>query len=430
MVVSEDGTAERTGMRSRALIGIVALVLAMAIVTSIVLYSAARVEWKIDRFDRTDSPIYWPYVATDDAGTLHMTYYVNHRLVHSTLTDEGWEHSNVTEAPIWGASPIMFGSDGAPHICYQVEDETSSSNNCVLRHARMVDGEWWFSTVSNTSVKGSHSMALDASGNAHIAFIQPGGFVYANRTSDGWQRTYLLEQPISSDNYGMTSIAIDASSHPHVAVGYNQGFVGVFSEVGDSWNLTTLFNWDMTKNSVSIDIGEDGTIVVCYWGYPAGGLVDHGVMLASKGPGGWAVVTVYTPQSYTSEFRCSISAADGGIVKIAVERDGDSGRSLAVITSSEGGWEYSEVMEPYDHPTHSMWQCQLSICSDEDEHTIVPVNRGAAEYATNSLDLSDRLSAVSFIALAGYSIGFVIWVIVMRIVRVLSNRTAKGARGR
>jgi hypothetical protein len=430
VVVSEDGTAGRTGMRSRALVGIVALVLVMAIVTSIVLYSAARVEWKTVRIDRTDAPVYWPYVATDDAGTLHMTYYVNHRLIHSTLTDEGWEHSNVTEASIWGTSPIMFESDGTPHICYQVEDASSASGNCILRHARMVDSEWWLSTVSNTSVKGSHSMALDVSGNAHIAFIQSGGFVYANHTSGLWQRTYLLEQPISSDNYGMTSIAIDASGHPHVAVGYNQGFVGVFSEVGDSWNLTNLFNWDMTRNSVSIDIGEDSTIVVCYWGYPAGELVNHGVMLASKGPGGWAVETVYTPQSYTNEFLCSISVADGGIVKIAVERDGDSGRSLAVITSSEGGWEYSEVIESYDHPAYSMWQSHLSICSDEDGHTIVSVNRGAAEYATNSLDQSDRLSAVYFIALAGYTIGFVVWVIVLGIVRVLSNRAWNDVRDR
>jgi len=407
------------------LVGIVALVLVLAVVTSIVLYSAARVEWKIDRIDRTDGPVYWPYVATDDAGVLHMTYYVDHHLIFSTLTDEGWEHSTVTEAPIWGASPLVFESDGTPHICYQVEDELSSSGNYVLRHARLVDGEWWLSTVSNTSVKGSHSMAIDASGNAHVAFIQSGGFVYANHTIDLWQRTYLLEQVIASDDYGMTSIAIDAYGHPHVAVGHNQGFVGVFSEVGDSWNLTNLFNWDMTENSVSIDIGEDGTIAVCYWGYPAGELVDHGVMLASKGPGGWAVETVYTPQSDTNEFRCSISAADGGIVKIAVERDGNSGRSLAIITSSEEGWEYSEVMEPYDHPSYSLWQSHLSICSDEDGHTIVSVNRGAAEYATNSLDLSDRLSAVSFIALAGYSIGFVVWVIVMRLGRVLSNRTAK-----
>lgn len=120
MVVSEDGTADRTGMRPSRLSGIVALVLVMVIVTAFVLYSAATVEWKTNRVDRTDGPVYWPYVAADGDGALHMTYYVNGYLIHSALTDEGWEHSTVAEAPIWGTSPIVFDSDGAPRICYQV----------------------------------------------------------------------------------------------------------------------------------------------------------------------------------------------------------------------------------------------------------------------------------------------------------------------
>lgn len=430
-MAGHDGIDKRSGMKSSALVSIVALVVIVAVVTSFVLYSAARVEWKVDRVDGTYDEVQWPYIATDDTGTLHMTYYVNGSLIHSALTDDGWEHSNIVEASIWGASPIVFDSAGTPHICYQVEDETSTSspNNYILMHAEKADGEWISSVVSSMALKGSHSMALDASGNAYVAFIRSGYLFCANDTSGDWQETLLLGLTYAS-NYGMTSIAIDASGHPYVAVGSNSGFVGVCSDVGGSWNLTTLFNWDLTYNSVSIDISDDGTVLVCYWGYPVGEPDKRGVMLATRGPGGWAVEPVYTPESDTNEFRCSISATEGGSVKIAVERCDDRDCWLAVITSCEGGWAYSDVIGPYDNLPYSMYQSQLSICSSEDGHTIVPVTRGFAEYATDSLNFSDRLSSVSLVALAGYSIGLVIWVVVLRVVRVFSDRAERSARDR
>ncbi len=436
-MAGHDRIEKRSGIRLSALAGIVALVVIVSVVTSFVLYSAAKVEWKVDRIDGTYYEVQWPYVATDDTDTLHMTYYMNSSLIHSALTDDGWVHSTVVDDSIFGASPIVFDGAGNPHICYMVEggDSAYSSLNWTLVYAKKVADDWTRSVISSVALEGSHSMALDASGNAHVAFVRSGDIVYANNTNGSWEETLLLDHPdapenILASNFGMTSIAIDASGHPHVAVGYNRGFVGVYSEVSGNWNLTTLFYWDLTFNSVSMDVSDNGTLLVGYWGYPVGEPDKRGVMLATKDPDGWAVEPVYTPESDTDEFRCSISAANGGFVKIAVERRDDRDCRLAVITSCEGGWEYSEVIGPYNNPHYSMYQSQLSICSGEDGHAIVSVSRGFAEYATDSLDFSDRLSSVSLIALAGYSIGLVVWVVVLRVVRVFSNRVERSARDR
>ena len=424
------------------MVGAAALVVIMGIVTSVVLHSAMKVEWKVNRIEGTDNEAYWPYVATDDTGTLHMTYwstsepYVNGSLIHSALRDEGWEHSVVDEALIYSVSPIMFDSIGIPHICYQVyqplnESPASYPNNYILMHAEKVGGEWVSSIVNNTTNKGSHSMALDASGNAHVAFIRSGDsgnstdFVYSSNMNGSWQETLLSST--SSSGSGMTSIAIDASGHPHVAIGWDHGFVGVFSDIGGDWNLTTLFNWDGTSNSVSIDISDDDAVHVCYWGAPAGDPFEDGVMLAIRDSDGWTIERVYT-RDRPAVARFSIDAADGGRVRIALEMIDDNAGWLAFITSCEGGWEYSVAMGPYsDYLTSYHWQ--LSVCSDEDGHTIVAVSRACGDYATDSIDLSDRLASVSLFALASYSVGFVVWIAGMKIGRSIRNR-GKGEFGR
>lgn len=420
----------RTTLRAR----ITALAVILVIVTSFVVYSAEEVEWKVDRVDGVSGIAYWPFVATDESGLLHMTCYVGGSLTHSVLTDDGWKHSTVVSGPVHGASPLVFDNAGNPCICYQVQGggALNSDENYTVILAEKNGDEWAKSVITCSSMRGSHSIALDASGDAHIAFIRSGDIVCTNNANSSWTETLLLDvsdvsYPPLYDIFGMTSVAIDPSDHPHVAVGYNRGFIGVYSKIDGAWNLSTLFNWDLTSDSVSMDIADDGTMRVGYWGYPKGEPSQLGIMLATNIDGNWSISPVHPRESYTSMFRCAVSVAPDDSIKMAVEMCDDAGYHLGTWTSSPKGWKYSDVTGS-GNPLNTH-RSQMSICFSESDNAIVPVSSGSAGYATDSPGFLDRLASVSLVALASYFVGFVVWVTVVKIGQSVSNRSKDKASG-
>jgi len=404
-----------------------ALGVVLVLVSAFVLYSAGGVEWQVERIEGTSGTVYWPFVAVNDTGSLHMTYYVVGSLVYAMQTEHGWERSVVTTDMIRGVSPLVFGPTGDPHICYHVWSEGSSYESPTLVHAEKTGDDWTRSTISNNSYQGSQSIALDANGKAHVAFVRAGDVVYANNSNGHWVETTLIDEPeydgpSPPSNRGMTSIAVDQSGHPHVAVGYDSHFVGVFSEAGGSWNLSTLYNWGLTYDSVSMAIDGNGKILVVYWGYPLGEPIQGGVMLATRDSGIWEVSPILIRTDVIhSVFRCALSVDRIGQIRIAIEGSGSAGSFLGALEQSRGVWEFSKVVDYGEYQPYL--DLQLSICSNDEAHTIVPVSRGLAEYATDSPDLPYRLYTVLPLALASYIVGLLIWSVVLAVLRVVSRRT-------
>lgn len=422
------GISRKPKARVSTLVRVGAFVVVIVIVTTFVLFAAGKVEWKIVRVNNLVGREYWPFVAADESGSLHMTYYVNGTLIHSAHTEDGWEHSVIAYGSVSGVSPVVFDGAGTPHICYQIEGGNASDLdwNYTVILAKKVSNEWVSSIVTSSSGRGSHSIALDASGNSHIAFFRSSSCVYANNAIGSWTETLLWDASNYSgtvgyrDIFGVTSVAIDESGHPHVAFVRDAYLVGVYSEIDGAWNLTTLDYYGGTYNSVSVDIGVEGTVHVGYWGYAAGSWEHPGLMLATRANGDWLVSPVYEDVSYPYAFRCSVVAASEGVVKIAVELANATGEHLGVWTSGEDGWGYSEAHSFFD--LVSTDRAQMSMCLIGDGSTIVPVSRGHAEYATNSLDFTDRLSSVSLIALGSYFIGVVTWITAVKAANLWTSR--------
>ena len=188
---------ERANGRARTMLGArtISLVVILILVTSFVLYSAEKVEWKIDGVDGISGLVHWPFVATDKSGQLHMTCNADESLTHSILTADGWSHSTVASGPIFGASPLVFDNAGNPYICYQVQGggALNSDENYTMILAKKDGNDWTESVVTTSSMKGSHSIAVDISGHAHVAFLRHGDIVYANNTNGSWIETLLLD---------------------------------------------------------------------------------------------------------------------------------------------------------------------------------------------------------------------------------------------
>jgi hypothetical protein len=267
-------------------------------------------------------------------------------------------------------------------------------------------------------------MTLDQDGSAHIAFVRCADVIYSTEANGSWEEVTLIDHPdapeyILATSSGSTSICVSQSGDVHVAVGYNMGFVGVFSNEGQEWVQSNLFNWDLTFDSVSIDAGADGSVAVAYHGYPAGEPNLRGVMLATRDSSGWNLDSA-APTEGVSLFKCALALDTNGLATIAWRDEGNQGSFLRVSEQTDDGWKQSVVSE--SGRLSSTSRSQLSICELADGTTILAVDTGEAEYATDSVSLSDGLSSVWYLVPLCYGGGRLIW--------ALATLTFRSMRGR
>jgi hypothetical protein len=402
----------------------IALLVTLTVVSAFVLYSAGNISWEVKRVGGTSGPVYEPYVAVDGAGSLHMTYYTEGTLIHAVRTQDGWERSTVVSASVVRTSPLAFDPSGHPHICYQVLAEGSRFPS--LMHAEQDGSVWIDSMVSNSSYPGSQSIFVDAASVVHIAFVRENDVIYSNNSDGYWVETTLFEYPGEFNwqlvDSGTTSITVDNAGQPHVAVSYNRGSIGVFSHEGGNWSRHTIFNWGLTFDSVSITSDGSGRLLVSYWGYPSGEFGLMGLMLASRNAGTWDVESVHARADVNvNEFMCALTVGEDGQIRIAVWEAGSDGITLGVYRQSGGNWDFDKVIEYGDHEYFS--PSRISICVDEGGHTVLPIGRGAVEYADDSPGFLYSLYAVLPLALASYAVGLLVWGAFLIALRTRSPRS-------
>lgn len=405
------------------------LFLMLAIVTAFVLYSASRVDWQIRRAYEVEEYVYGQYVGADQNGVLHMTYSAEYStlggaLIHAVQTENGWNHEAVASGAI-DAVPLAFDPEGHPHICYQTYDEGERFPS--LMHIEYNGSQWTSSMVRNTSYPGSHSVFVDSAGVVHVAFISQDDIVYANDSAGMWTETTLFDVDTFIPDfarYGVTSVVADGSGNVHVAVTYNGASVTVFSNEGNVWNSSRLFDWDGTFRAVDIACDHVGNFLVSYWGYPLGRPDLRGLMLASKIAGSWDLESV-DPEvdGEVSLVGCALYVDSDDRVQMAVlEREVDGPMVNAVYRQVGEAW-VSETVWEYSDWSESLGRSQLSMCVDQEGDTVIPITRGFVEYADDSPDLGYSLGRVGLMALAGYCIGFLVWGATLVGLRFAKTRT-------
>lgn len=416
------------GKRPSIAIVLASLVLVIVLVSAAVVYAAMDVEWRIGRVRDGDAS--WPFVAVDGSGSLHMTYTVDDSLIYSSLTEDGWEESVIVTGAVSGTSPLVFDGSGNPHVCYQLEDRDNETGPLVfsLTYAELVGEEWTSSVISETIYPDSESIAVDTEGTVHVAFVSMGDVVYVNDRDGSWEETLLIEHPDAPEyilmvNSGATSVAVDQSSNIHVAVAYNRGYVGVFSDEGSGWTEHTLFAWDLTYDSVSLVARDDGVLQVAYYGYPLSSPSLMGLMTGTRMMDVWQVEPVAGVASSPNDFTCALTMDEDCNPLIAWRESGPDGSNIRVSTQVEGTWQSPIVVGNEELVTY---HCGLfSACLDADGSTFVPVDRGAAEYVTDSMSFSDRISSVRLLAIMAYAGGLLLWAAAVLVSRWALNREPK-----
>jgi len=416
------------GKRPSIAIVLASLVLVLVLVSTAVVYAAMDVDWRVERVREGSAS--WPFLAVDVGGTLHMTYYSNGSLYYSTQTDDGWDDSVIVTGAVHWTAPVAFDADGDPHVCYQIAKTASDPNNYTLECAEWAGGEWTSSIVSADTYPGSESMAIGPDGVTYVAFVRLGDLICADDRNGSWDEDVLVDHPdapryILEGNTGSTSIAIDASGNVHVALGYNQASVIVFSDGPSDWNRSIILSSLLTFNSVSLLARDDGALLLAYYAYPTDP-EQVGLWMATRTSGAWVMEPVSAARDLNS-FTCSLTVDHDGAPVIAWYGSGLTGSHIMMSRQTGDGWESCVVIDSDDLSID--YRASTTVCVDAEGTILISVNRGAAEFVTDSVSFAEGLSAVRFLAVGYFAMGLLVWGIGVAVARRVLNRERKNGQG-
>ena len=157
---------------------------------------------------------YYPSVAIDDSGALHISYLdnTNETLKYATNKSGSWVFSTLDNAKYTSSdssnTDLQIDSKGDIHIIYRVEVSSISAIN----HTTNAGGSWVSTTVTNTAKNSLWpSLALDGNDFVHIsAYVASGdkNLAYITNSKGSW--TYEIVE--SSNDVGKYSqIAVDSN---------------------------------------------------------------------------------------------------------------------------------------------------------------------------------------------------------------------------
>lgn len=161
------------------------------------------------------------------------------------------------------------------------------------------------------------SLAYDSANRPHISFIDytsGNRLVYARWTGTTWSIKYFNDVRITSAQIP-TSIALDSSDRPHIALAGNQDYVWL-----DSTNTWRYENFGNVQYSPNIEIGTDGLIRMAYIEWSGSNRLVRYAQRTSTGV--WSIETVATtgnPPSGLNWGWCGLALTSTNIPYISYE---------------------------------------------------------------------------------------------------------------
>lgn len=116
---------------------------------------------------------------------------------------------------------IQLDSEGHPRISYYQYHDSSGHNVLHLKYAYFDGQQWYIQTVDRRTSTGKHnSIAVDPAGRPHIAYthVGLGDLLYAYWDGTRWQFSDADSRRTHNHYVGVgNSIALDGSGNPHIA---------------------------------------------------------------------------------------------------------------------------------------------------------------------------------------------------------------------
>ena len=145
---------------------------------------------------------------------------------------------------------IAVDSSGNSHIAY------NDLGN--LKYATGTAGSWTTETVESTGPY-THAMAIDTSGKVHIVYEQFGGINYTVGTAGSWATEEFDSFETDVD------IVVDSSGNPHISYNASKELKYATKSAG-SWAIYTVEDTTSRPDSISIAIEASGRVHITYYG--------------------------------------------------------------------------------------------------------------------------------------------------------------------
>ncbi len=196
--------------------------------------------------------------AVDGAGNVHVSYYdpTNKNLKYAKFNGVVWSTYTIdsTGDDMGKYSSLVIDSSGNPHIAYYDYDTSK------IKYAQYISSYWALSTldISGCFPYNNISMVLGVNGYAHLSF-RDNGLYYAKYNGTAWNFTEV-------DTVGgyASTIALDGSGNPHIAhTNYSDLRYARFN--GVSWSTFTVDSQDTVGSAASIAVDGAGNVHISYY---------------------------------------------------------------------------------------------------------------------------------------------------------------------
>jgi hypothetical protein len=228
---------------------------------------------------------------------------------------------------------LVVGGGGEAHLAYYY---VSSSDGAGVGYSHRVGGGWTTEVVA-PEISSSVSLALDASGIPHVAYVTAASPTvrYASLAGGVWTSE---DVDLPTDQSGDLSLAFDATGVPHVAYPWGGTLRHAWKPAGAAtWSTETIDAALGTSGypGTSLRFDAQGRAAVSY---------HRGTQLvfALREPGGWSqgvipgAAYVGTSLAFDAAGRAWIASTSGSGVQLAHEQ---GGTWLTEIVDPGGGGE-------------------------------------------------------------------------------------------
>lgn len=212
--------------------------------------SAAGGRWYTMPVPETAHTYQYLSLAVDGQGHPHFAFEsADDGLNYAYFDGQSWHRQVIDNIRVAYYNSIQIDPQGHPRISYYQEysgsPKSSVSESATVLHLKnaFFDGQRWFiQTVDWRTGSGKYnSLAVDANGNAHIAYERIGAneLLYANSTGQTWQFTTVDPGATYQHVVGPgASIALGHAGDPHIAyLDITANVVKYASWEGGKWHV-------------------------------------------------------------------------------------------------------------------------------------------------------------------------------------------------